>query len=52
MMVSLPDRRNIIWRITIIYCNHNFQFGNRPEKAVIHLDLLLGYMLFFRIAYA
>lgn len=50
-MISLPDRRNIMWGITIIYDDHNFQFDNHPEKSVIHLDLL-GYMLFIRIVYA
>lgn len=53
MMVYLLDRRvsNIIWGINIIYCEHNFQFDNHSEKSVIHRDLLLGYMLFLRIAY-
>lgn len=38
--------------ITIISCDHNFQFDNLPEKSVIHVNLLLGYMLFCRITYA
>lgn len=43
-MISLPDRRKM-WGITIIYCDHNFQFDNCPEKSVIQLDLVLGYMI-------